>query len=153
MDKATVVFVVLWLAGMLVVWPLFIRARLRTLRARGQPLRPQPPPGAVYAERRASGRAKGQLGGASNCLLVAVAGGELWVMPIFPFSLIGGFGLEHRVPVREVVSAGRRRTWAGGNVVVTLLDGTVLELKVRDPDAFLAAMQREGGPRGAPLVV
>lgn len=82
---------------------------------------------------------------ASSCLLVAVTEDELIVALKFPFLLIapvpiGGFA--HRAPL-SVVSAEPHRDWNGSNVRVTIggPHAAVLNLRVREPDNFLALLR------------
>ena len=107
---------------------------------------PKPPASARYADTRASGKQKGKWGGASNCLMVVIDGGELWLSPIFPITLFmpyGTFGLEFRKPL-AVVKAEARRDWTGMNVRLRLTDmdnPVVVDLRVSDPAKFISALQ------------
>jgi len=102
MDQWTKVFLVVWVAGVLVTWPPWIWFSIRSRRVRDEPLVPRPPANAEFCERGASGTARGNIfGSAHNCLQVSVTGGELWITPTFPLNLIapyGLMGLEHRTP-------------------------------------------------------
>jgi len=70
---------------------------------------------AKFVEKFASGKShasfRTRMGGASNCLTVAVTQAELWVHTFFPFSLFArDFDLEHKVPlgmIRSVKQDGR----------------------------------------------
>ena len=100
----------------------------------------------MYVDARASGMERGKWLPASNCLIVAVTGGELIVALKFPFLLIapvriGGFA--HRAPL-SVVSAEPHGDWNGSNIQVTIGGDRPagLNLRVRDPDKFLAALRR-----------
>ena len=140
-------FLVVWAIGVLVVWPLHIRAAIRSRRELGEPLRPEIPAGALYGERSASGRCDGHFAGASRCLVVVVADGELWITSIFPFTVwfaYGRLGLDYRLPKSKVTSAQARKGWSGYNIVIQLPDqlgvSKTVRLRLRDPDAFLAAL-------------
>lgn len=116
---------------------------------RGKPLYPKAPGNALYRESWGSGRSLntlwGRIGGASNCLIIAVTRDQLVVTPRFPFNLMFMpeiYGLElnatrSRVRVTNP-SAGLLR-----NRVVINVDGADaarMELKLRDREAFLAAL-------------
>jgi len=87
----------------------------------------------------------GRIGGASNCLIIAVTRDDLVVTPRFPFNLMflpEVYGLEltaNRSRVRVTnPTAGLLRN----RVVITIdgADATRMELKPRDRVAFLAAL-------------
>lgn len=111
---------------------------------------PRAPVGAAFCERRASGQAVGNVfGNASNCLMVAVTGDQLWITPTFPFNMIapyGLMGLEYRVPRMQVVCAEARKTWLGSRVEIEIArpgqPARTLRLLLKDPEAFLAALKR-----------
>jgi hypothetical protein len=115
-------------------------------RAKGKPIFPKVPDGALYAEKWASGR------WASNCLIVAVTDKAVSVVPRFPFNM--GFlpeiyGLERTIPLASVREARRLRSFGLFNNVAVVYDDGIqreLRLKVRRPEAFLDAVGR------APLV-
>ncbi len=104
---------------------------------------------AVYQENWGSGRSLntlwGRIGGASNCLIVAVTRDTLTVTPRFPFNLMflpEVYGLELTAPLARV----RVENPAAGLlklrviVVVDGADSTRMELKLRDRASFLAAL-------------
>src|ERR1700743_704941 len=79
-------FLVVWLIGVLLIWPPWIWLSIRGRRVRGEPLIPKPPANASFCERGGSGFARGSLfGNANRCLQVAVTGDQLWITPTFPF--------------------------------------------------------------------
>ncbi len=149
MDRGETIFVAVWAVGMVLTWPPWFWFSIRSRKVRGEPLIPRPPVGAVFCERKASGRAHDNLlGRASNCLMVAIRGDELWITPNFPFNMIapyGFMGLEHRIDRRRV-RAEALRTPFGRRVALnfTSADGKLrsLDLALRDPDGFLAALKR-----------
>ena len=97
----------------------------------------------MFCERRVSGKAQGMLAGAMNCLLVSVTADEVWITPIFPFNFLDPFGffkLEHRWH-RKQVAAEPMTSWAAANVCLAV-GATQLELRLRDPQAFLEAIAR-----------
>lgn len=88
--------------------------------------------GAEFIERFASGHSNGtwygRFGGASNCLVVAVARHHLIVRPIFPFNLLflpEVYGLERVVPIDQIVEVSYARRFLR----------TVVEVRFRDPEA------------------
>lgn len=116
---------------------------------RGKPVYTKAPEGAVYKENWGSGRSLdtiwGRIGGANNCLIIAVTRDVLVVTPHFPFNL--GFlpeiyGLELTAPLKRVrienPAAGLFRSRVV--IVVEGPDQKRMDLKLRDRDAFLAAL-------------
>ncbi len=143
------IFLAVWLAGMLLTWPPLIWFSINSRRVRGEPLIPRAPVEAAFCERRASGLAHGTLfGRASNCLMVAITGDELWITPIFPFNLIapyGFMGLEYRMSRRQVSFVETRDTMLGASVVIEIPRPGArprrVELRLKDRNAFLAALR------------
>ncbi|HEY8573475.1 hypothetical protein [Phenylobacterium sp.] len=136
--------VVLWLAA-------GVAGSIIYRRRAGKPIVPKPPNGTTYLEKNASGASHRspltRLGGASNILMVAVTPAELIVRPKFPFNLMflpEIWGLEHAVPRHAVQRAEAKSTWRG-RVVLLEIRGKrrdeTMELKLRDPDAFLKALR------------
>lgn len=111
-------------------------------RAKGKPIFPKVPNGAIYADKWASGR------WASNCLIVSVTDKAVSVGPKFPFNM--GFlpeiyGLERTIPMTSVREVKRLRSFGLFNNVAVVYDDGVqreLRLKVRKPQAFLDAVGR-----------
>jgi hypothetical protein len=111
-------------------------------RANGKPIFPRVPDGAVYAEKWASAR------WASNCLIVAITGEALSVVPRFPFNM--GFmpeiyGLERTIPIHSIREVRRLRSFGLFNNVAVVYDDGVqreLRLKVRNPEGLIDALRR-----------
>ena len=127
------IWVALGWVGLIVMLSILVR------KGSGKPIIPTVPANAVFAERRASGSM------ASNSLIVAVTPDALIVTPRFPLNLMflpEIYRLEHTIPlaaVTDVVSNGNR--W-GNNVTLSYgLHGRQLSLKLRDPEAFKAALK------------
>ncbi|MDH7975803.1 hypothetical protein QH494_26770 [Sphingomonas sp. AR_OL41] len=119
-------------------------------RINDKPIIPRLPDNARYAERAVSGRSLRsvitRIGGARNCLLVAVTGDRLIVTPFFPFTLMflpELYGLEANIPsaaIRDV----RSTTSMFQRVVIIAWDQPgrqEIELRVRRPDALIAALE------------
>lgn len=127
-----------WLVWLAPAWILFvILLSVLVRKARGKPIVPGVPLDAIYSERSASGA------WASNCLIVAVTPEALIITPRFPFNLMflpEIYGLERTVPRYEIIEAEHRTSWIG-NVEIALRAGRALKLKLRDPEAFLAALE------------
>ena len=148
-NLAVLIFMVVWFAGVLIVWPRHIRASIHSRQERGEPVNPQAPIGATYCERHASGHCRGLFAGATNCLMVAITGDELWITPIFPFNLVapyGKHGLEYRVQRSQVTSARQlERGWRSYNLLLELPNANgqlrELELRLNNPDRFLIALE------------
>jgi hypothetical protein len=139
-------FLTLWLV--LLLWvaaagtaSVFVRL------SRGKPILFFSVPNALFQERTASGRSNDrwwrQLGGASNCLVVAVTRDRLVIRPFFPFNLLflpETYGLEHDVPLSSVCSATADRSFSRRRVRLILRDGDGerdVSLFLRQPDEFL----------------
>ena len=149
-------FVVGWLS-------LFILASLLYRLTRGKHIFRPRFPDALFTQEWCSGRSLRsivtRLGGASGCLWVAVTRDELRVGPHFPFTL--GFlpetyGLDYRIPVRDLVSVEEQRTLVGGRRVrITARRGAgddeVFDLRLRDPDGFLRAIDAASDARPRPM--
>lgn len=134
-------FPILWVAGC-------VGASILYRRSAGKPVIPRLPETTRFKERGASGWNDstwiGQLGGAGNCLLVAVTDHELIVTPFFPFNLLflpEIYGLEIHAPLARVRTIEDRRRFFRRSLIVDLGDGQRFGLILHKPDAFLAAMR------------
>lgn len=137
----------LWIAGGIV-------ASIVHRRRRGKPIFPKRPSDAVFWQGRASGRSHrtwwSLMGGASNCLQVAVTPGRLIVRPMFPFTLMflpEIYGLEYDLPLGAVRSVSEGRILLTRTLLLELnIPGKgdeMVELKLKDPDAFVRALGRK----------
>lgn len=117
----------------------------------GKPVIPRLPKDAIFAERRCSGRSLdtpwGRIGGAHNCLMVAVTHDSLVVTPFFPFNLMflpEIYGLERQVPAASIRDVNDNRGLFGRRVTVAFVapDLRRLELQVRNPDALVSALRK-----------
>jgi len=141
------IFLTIWAIGLLLTWPPWFWWSIRSRRASGYPIVPQAPVGAIYVEKKASGREHGKFGGASNCLLVAITTDQFMVAPQFPFNLVaprGILGLEHTVP-KTSITASLQRDWLGANVRISIANmekAVVMDLKLRRAEEFLATLAR-----------
>ena len=105
----------------------------------------------VFEERNASGRSLRtwwtRLGGANNCLVVSVTHSMLLIRPFFPFNLMflpEIFDLEHSIDLTEITNAAKHPGLFRQKVLVEFQQGSrggSFELKLRDPDAFLRAVE------------
>jgi hypothetical protein len=127
-----------WFPFLAIVWIVFvIGASIVFRRNRGKPVFPTVPTGALYVDKRASGR------WASNCLLVAITEDALSVVPKFPFNLMflpEIYGLERTIPLPNIRDVRRLRGFGLGNNVAVDYGEAELRLKVRSPQAFLDAL-------------
>jgi hypothetical protein len=132
-------------------WITFVVLASVVVRLRnGKSLVPRRPHGALYFERTASGHSNRnvvtRLGGARNCLQVAVTADELRIVPMVPFNLMFMpeiFDLEHSIrlgDVREVSVHSSRRVTVAWQVPGA--DFRSAELFLKDPNAFAASMRR-----------
>jgi hypothetical protein len=120
----------------------------------------------LFAETWRSGRslrnAMTRIGGARNCLWVAVTGDALHVAPHFPFNLLflpEIYALEHTIPASATRSVKRQEGALAGNRVrigFARPGGAeeVLELSLSDPEGFVRAVEAMRGagrvPAGIP---
>ncbi len=51
------------------------------------------------------------------------------------------YGIEHNISRSAITEVSTHRSW-GSNVTIAHEDGRALKLKLRDPEAFLAALKR-----------
>jgi hypothetical protein len=75
--------------------------------------------------------------------MVAITPESLSVVPKFPFNLMflpEICGLERTIPVRAISNASRLNGTGVGNNVLVAFGGSELRLKVRNPEAFVAAL-------------
>lgn len=138
-----------WLGGL-------IAASIFYRRLHDKPIIPRLPRDALFKERRASGRSRKNiitsLGGASNCLLVAVTDTELIVTPSFPFTLMflpEFYGFDVRAPRSSIAGVEKRGSLFGTTISISFRgeDPAPLELRLRNADAFLRALDDEGHRR------
>lgn len=138
-----------------VAWlTLVVGASILFRHSRGRPLFAVTPNSATFVERWASGNSNGHvvamLGGASNCLFVAVTPSELIVRLQFPFSLMflpEIFDLEHTIPRRDILSAEMVHRWFGSPIEVKFKtksgESQSLFLHLRRWELFLHAVRNK----------
>jgi hypothetical protein len=117
---------------------------------RGKPVSPDVPGDARFVERWTSGRSLdtpwGRIGGAHNCLMVAVTHDSVMVAPHFPFSLMflpEIYGLELAAP-RAAVAIEKISSGLFGRGLIRAVDGPTsrrIELRLRDKSGFIAALE------------
>lgn len=131
----------------------WIAASIFYRRFHDKPVIPRLPKGALFKERGCSGRSRKNIitsiGGASNCLLVAVTDTELIVTPFFPFNLmfLGEiYGLELRAPRSSIRNLEEKRGLFGTTISISFKgdDPAPFELRLRNVDAFLRALDNGG---------
>jgi hypothetical protein len=144
---------VLAIAGPLVWISFWIAASVVYRRSRGKTIFPSKPKDSLYYEGSASGHSNSsiltKLGGARNCLLVAVTADSLVIQLRFPFNLMflpEIFGLEYKITglnIRSVQKTGRF-FWKG--VEVRFIDPSGSEksvtLHLKKPDQFIDAIAK-----------
>lgn len=122
-------------------------------KKRGKPIFPKAPLGAVFSERGCSGRSLdtpwARLGGARNCLLVALTPQKLIVTPIFPFNLMflpEIYGLEHHFDISAIRELADRTGVLGRYLTIIYSDSKVrrLELRLRHYNEFLGGLRKLG---------
>jgi hypothetical protein len=97
-----------------------------------------------------------RVGGANNCLWIAVTDKSLFVAPHFPFTLLflpEIYRLEHAVEGRAIRSVARREGMLNRNRVRVSYaaaggDEEAFEVSLKDPDGFVRAVEaiRQGAP-------
>jgi len=122
-------------------------------RAMGKSIRPTVPSNNRFAETSASGRSLRnlitRLGGARNCLIVAVTPTSLQVHPQFPFTLMflpEIYGLDWDIPLSKVRAVRTEKGLFGDRELVEFVtdDGRTeqFELRLRKAPEFRTAMAK-----------
>lgn len=120
-------------------------------RRKGLPIFPKAPDDALYSERAASGASRKnaltRIGGASNCLIVAVTTDRLTIVPQFPFNLMflpEFYDLQHQIARRDIHSVRVVGGLFGQTIIVefeTSAGGRrEVQLRLKRPDDFLRAV-------------
>ncbi|QJQ06616.1 hypothetical protein EJG51_013055 [Undibacterium piscinae] len=120
-------------------------------KIKSKPMRIVKPENSLFMERWTSGRSLrnfvSRLGGARNCLFVAVTRNELIVRPHFPFTMFflpEIYGLEIVVPRSAVRSVEIKSGLLGSSVLLNIDrspgESFRLELRLRAPTEFAQAM-------------
>jgi hypothetical protein len=140
-----------WILLWTMVWVIYRRSK-------GKAIIPRKPEDSVFYEGWASGHSNRslltKLGGAHNCLLVAVVPDALIIQPRFPFNLMflsEIYDLEHRIPRTQIRSVRAKRGIFGKSVEVEFLnsagDTRSFRLWLKKVDKFLAAIGMGTGSR------
>jgi hypothetical protein len=122
-------------------------------RSRGKSIYPSEPKDSLYCEGWASGHSNSsiftKIGGARNCLLVAVTSDALIIEPRFPFNLMflpEIYGLEYRIPGSNIRNIEKKGRVFGKGVEVQFADvdggNKSVMLYLKNTDAFLAAIEK-----------
>jgi hypothetical protein len=130
---------------------LWIAASIVFRRSRGKPIFPTKPQDSIFYERTASGHSHRNfltaIGGARNCLMVAVTPQELIVQPWFPLNLMflpEIYDLEHRIPRANIRGIKESRFVFGKTIRIDYLDLAggmhAISLILRKPDDFLQSI-------------
>lgn len=145
-----------WLPFLAFGWiALAVAVSIAFRKRRGKALFPKAPPDAFFSERGCSGRSLdtpwGRIGGARNCLLVALTPERLVITPTFPFNLIflpEIYGLDHNLSYSAIRDVVDRKGIFGRHVTITYADTKVrrVELRLRHHEAFLQGLRQLGGP-------
>jgi hypothetical protein len=130
---------------------LWIGASILYRKLKGKPLFPRKADHAVFYESSVSGCSNRnfftKLGGARNCLTVAVTDSALIVQPIFPFNLMflpEIYGLEYSIPRTQIHAVSEKNAFLGKVVtlVFSMPDGNEhsIDLRLREMDKFLKVL-------------
>lgn len=143
-----------WLPFLPIGWiALVIAVSIAFRRSRGKQLVPKSPPDAIFSERGCSGRSLdtpwAKLGGARNCLLVALTPERIVISPVFPFNLMflpEIFGLDHSIRFSDIQNITDRWGIFSRHVMVTYGDPRVrrMELRLQKREAFLERLRQLG---------
>lgn len=134
--------------GWIMLW---IGASIFYRKSKGKPIFPRKPEHPVFFESSGSGHSNRnfltKLGGARNCLSVAVTEDSLIVQPIFPFNLMflpEIYGLEYNIPRKNIRTIVEKKAFLGRIVTLEFAtsDGEQhsIELRLRGMDQFLKAL-------------
>jgi hypothetical protein len=144
------------LMGTGVLWILLMLAvSIAYRRSKGKPVFPRKPDGCLYYEGMGSGHSNRyfytKLGGARNCLMIALTPTELIVATRFPFNMMflpEIYDLDHRIPRARILSvAADKFLWVKTvEIAFTDADGQSrsLTLYPKDADGFLKALDSRG---------
>lgn len=143
-----------WLPSFAFGWiALAVAVSVAFRKKRGKPLFPKAPMDAIFSERGCSGRSLdtpwGRIGGARNCLFVALTPARLVITPTFPFNLIflpEIYGLDHNLAYSAIRNVADRRGILGRKITITYSDTKVrrVELRVRRHNDFLEGLRQLG---------
>jgi hypothetical protein len=141
----------LFFVGPLLWVLLWIVASIVYRRSRGKAILPSKPKNSLFYEGWASGHSNSniftKLGGAHNCLLVAVTPDSLIIQPRFPFNLMflpEIYGLEYRIPGLNIRTVEKKGRMFGKGVEIQFIDidggEKSVRLYLKKTDEFLAAV-------------
>ena len=143
-----------WFPFLAVGWiALALAVSIAFRKRRGKPIFPKAPLDALFSERGCSGSSFdtpwARIGGAQNCLLVALAPQKLTIIPIFPFNLIflpEIYGLDHSLDISAIQEVVDRKGILGRRLMITYADPKTrrVELRLRHHDAFVGSLQKLG---------
>ena len=130
---------------------LWIVASIVYRRSRGKAIFPLKPKDSLYYEGWASGHSNRniftKLGGARNCLLVAITPDSLIIQPRFPFNLMflpEIYGLEYRIPGLNIRTVEKKGRIFGKGVEIQFIDvgggEKSVRLYLKRTDDFLTAI-------------
>ena len=132
---------------------LWILASVIYRKSMGKPLIPRKPDNTLFFESTGSGHSNQnlftRLGGARNCLSVAITDKALIIQPTFPFNLMflpEIYGLEYNIPRENIHSMSVKEAIFGRTVTLefTRADGTTnsIDLRLRGADQFLKVIKQ-----------
>jgi hypothetical protein len=129
----------------------WIAASIIYRRSQGKPIYPRKPKDALYFESWVSGHSRRNIftmmGGARNCLIVAVTPETFFVCPNFPFNLFflpEVYGLEYEVPRKNIYSVKSHDGFFTKSVRIELEsqpgERCTIQLYLKHRDKFLQAL-------------
>jgi len=127
----------IWFAPAWVAFVILLSVIVR--RVRGKPIFPRAPAGALFVERMASSP------WAVRCLIVAVSRDAILVTPFFPFNLMflpEIYRLESSIPIETVRSVAEADGFGFNILVIHGSAENKLRLRLRNPAAFIEALNR-----------
>ena len=90
------------------------------------------------------------MGGAKNCLNIAIADKRLYVFPIFPFNLMflpEIYNLEHVIPLDQIESVELKKGVVGNSLELTFQSNgktKAIKLRLKKIEEFINVLQNYG---------
>ena len=139
-EQGNALFAGLWICGLFAASGIYRKAK-------GKPVIFFTVPNASFIQRTASGSCDDtwwrSLGGAANCLVVAISAQRLIIRPFTPFNLMflpEIYGLEYEIPLENIVTVAPHRSFFRSGLRVNFRDGEggshQVSLFLRNPEEF-----------------
>jgi hypothetical protein len=116
--NAFLIFPLIWIFGLLL-------ASVAYRKRKGKSILFFTVPKSIFIRHTASGFCRNRIGSVKNCLVVAISHQRLVIRPFTPFNLMffpEAFGLEHDVPLNNIISVSHYRYFFRSSLRVLLRD-------------------------------